>query len=279
MPWTRADISQPDTALLRCPRCRGKLDAFVGALTCQTCTQRWPVDDDLPQLYQEEHVQGTDRLMRRIYNALPELHDPITDHILPWLQFDQVSTREMRQRYINRMKLHSLNNDNGTVRILEVGVGGGANLPMLDAALPPGLDVELWGLDLSAGMLRQCAQRLRPGGRPTRLLVGDVHALPFADATFDRVFHVGATGSFRDPGGALAEMARVARPGTPIVVVDEQLDAQRKNRLHHKALFKLLTFYDADPHSPSELLPHNAEVLSEEQISRFYYSLAFAVAA
>ncbi|NCG19889.1 MAG: hypothetical protein GWP91_12845 [Rhodobacterales bacterium] len=61
----------------------------------------------------------------------------------------------------------------------------------------------------------------------------------------------------------------MAKPGTPIVVVDEALDTGRKNRLHHRLAFRLLTVYDTDPHCPVEHLPPNATGVDVGAISRF----------
>ncbi len=44
---------------------------------------------------------------------------------------------------------------------------------------------------------------------------------PFRDAIFDAVFHVGGINFFNDRARAIAEMIRVAKPGTKIVIVDE----------------------------------------------------------
>ncbi|MCA9552862.1 MAG: methyltransferase domain-containing protein [Myxococcales bacterium] len=118
-----------------------------------------------------------------------------------------------------------------------------------------------------------------PDGRgaevQVNLLLADAHTLPFADMTFDRVLHVGATGSFGDPARALAEMARVARPGAPVVVVDEQLDPGRPHGLLRRAAFRAITFYERNPSCPSALLPPGVEDVQVRQISRFYYALRF----
>src|SRR5262249_41878849 len=148
--------------------------------------------------------------------------------------------------------------------------------PWVDRDLPRGLDVELWGVDLSPGMLEHCRRRLaRPGSRPMRLALADGHALPFPDASFDRVYNAGGIGTHRDPQRALAEMARVARPGTPIVVVDEQLDPRESQGLYHRLMFRALTLYDPAPRCPVAHLPPNAIDVIEEQVSRFYYCLTF----
>lgn len=273
-----------DIALLACPRCRGAL-AFQGhtrdgrlaegRLHCSGCATAWPVVAGLPRLFQEREVRGTDRLMRVIYDGLPSLHDPLTWLLTPVLQ--GITEAQMRQGYMPRLELDTLAPPAGgrPLRLLEVGIGAGANLPLVTRALPPGLEVELWGVDLSEGMLRQCQRRLeREGPAGVRLLMADAHALPFPDHFFDRVFEIGGLNGYREPRRALAEMARVARPGTPLVVVDEQLDAKARS-LKDRLAFRLITFYTRDAHSPRQLLPEGAEGILEEQISRFYFCLTF----
>lgn len=249
--------------MIRCPSCRAELDP---AAPCSGCGRLWPARDGLPALYDEEVVRGTDRLMRAIYDGFAALHDPLTRHLLPRLQRD-VGEDEMREAYLARLRLRDLRPG---AKILEVGVGTGANLPLVRARAPH--DAEIWGVDLSLGMIRRA--RSRADG--THLLLADAHALPFADGVFDRVYHVGAMGSFRDPGRALAEMARVAKPGTPIVVVDEELDPTGSHRRRDRLAFRLLTFYDTDPRCPIDRLPPGSAVLEHAAISRFYYCLSFA---
>lgn len=277
-----------DLALLRCPDCHAALAAAgaarpprgplpdEGTLLCVGCAATWPVRDGLPRLYHEEEVSGTDWVMRLLYDKLGAFHDPAVRYILPLVQFG--SERSLRDGYMRRLELDKLRPraDGRPLRILETGIGGGANVALLRRDLPSGLDVEIWGLDLSEQMLGDCRRLLaRNGERDVRLLMADAHRLPFDDHSFDRVFHVGGIGGYRDPRTALAEMARVAEPDTPIVVVDEQLDASERNSLYHRFWFRVLTFYDPDPHCPRELLPAGARDVIEEQVSRFYYCLTF----
>lgn len=280
-----------DVARLFCPGCRGALDfqgqapqgrLSRGVLACGGCGARWPVEDGLARLYREDLVQGNDRLLRHFYDGLPWLHDPVVRATLPL--FQRGTEQEFRDGYMPRLELGALRPrpDGEPVRILEIGIGCGANLPFLRRDLPPGLPVELWGCDLSRGMLAVLARRLERSGawgpRLPRVLC-DAHALPFAAASFDRVFHVGAMNSYRDPKAALAEMARVAVRGTPIVVVDEQLDRSKKHSLYHRAMFRLVTFYDDDPHCPVEHLPRGATGVVEDQLSMFFYALTFRMPA
>ena len=283
-------IRPGDVDALRCVACGGALrlasggadsgGRVDGTLGCVGCGAAWPVRNGLPRLVVEHDVRGPDRLMRAMYDVFGAWHDPAVTWLLPL--FEGTSEQHLRDGYVRRVELGTLTPrpDGRPLRVLETGIGAGADLAWLRRDLPPGLPVEIWGLDLSEGMLAQCARRLRrEGSRDVRLVLADAHALPFADASFDRVLHVGGIGGFRDPGLALAEMARVSVPGAPIVVVDEQLATDRPQRLFHRAGWKLLTFYNADSRCPRELVPPGAVDVRDEQISRYYYCLTFRMPA
>ncbi|WP_426748803.1 methyltransferase domain-containing protein [Myxococcus faecalis] len=274
-----------DVPLVTCPDCGGTL-VFHGQeeegrlawgwLRCGGCGEPWPVKRGLARLYREDAVRGTDRLMRVIYDGLPALHDPLTTVLTPL--FQSVSESKMRAGYLRRLELGALrpHADGTPLRILEVGVGAGANLPLIRRELVTGQEVEVWGVDLSEGMLGRCQQRLRKGRYPgVRLLMADGHTLPFRAGLFDRVLSVGGIGNYRDPAAGLRELGRVAKPGTPVVVVDEQLDAGRRLSLFQRAAFRAITFYTRDAHCPRELLPSRAEDVLEEQVSPFFYCLRF----
>jgi ubiquinone/menaquinone biosynthesis C-methylase UbiE/uncharacterized protein YbaR (Trm112 family) len=272
-----------DVRTLACPRCHGKLSyrgkrsregrVEEGEIACGGCLRAWPVRDGLAHLYDEEKVRGLDRWMRFAYDSFGRLHDPAVRYLLPVLQLEGVS----RDSYMRRLELRGLRKAGSRpLRILEVGIGDGANLPLIERDLPQGLDVEIWGVDLSQGMIETCRRRLRRHrGREVRLLLADAHALPFPDASFDRVFHVGGIAAYRDPRQGLAEMARVARPGTPIVVVDERLDPGRAHGLYQRLMFRAITFYDPAPAAPVAHLPAAAVDVVDEQATRFYYCLTF----
>jgi ubiquinone/menaquinone biosynthesis C-methylase UbiE/uncharacterized protein YbaR (Trm112 family) len=267
-----------DVEFLRCPACRGTLGFAAarvaarverGVLSCAGCAREFPIDEGIARFVDESQIAGLEAFMRFIYDHLAVLHDPAVHYLLPLLQWS--SAESLRAGYLRCLAIDTV--DGRPARILEVGVGSGANVPLLAAALPAEADVELWGVDLSLGMLDRCRRRVAT--RRVRLLHADAHALPFPDAAFDRVFHVGGIATYRDPARGLAEMARVARPGTPIVVVDEQLDPRRAHSWFHRLAFRAITFYDAAPASPRPHLPADAVDVREEQVSRFYYCLTF----
>lgn len=77
--------------------------------------------------------------------------------------------------------------------------------------------------DFSVGMLRVGARRLaaEPAeAGSVRLVAGDALALPFPDATFDRVTISFGLRNVADVSTALAELARVTRPGGRLVVCE-----------------------------------------------------------
>ena len=274
-----------DVPSLRCPACRGAV-AFRGydcggtiqdgELRCGACATTYEIADRIARLYRESEVRGSDRLLRFVYDGLPAVHDPLVRFSFPWAVGE--TEEENRVRYLARLQMGDLIADarGRAVRVLEVGAGTGNNIPLLRASLPAAIPLEVWAVDLSLGMLRLCQQRMRfLGDDDTRVLACDAHALPFPDAFFDRVFHVGAINGYRDPRQALAEMARVARPSTPIVVVDERLDPENEHSLAHRLFFRWMTIYDRNPHAPVEALPPDAEDINVEQLGRFFYCMTF----
>lgn len=101
-------------------------------------------------------------------------------------------------------------------RILDVGTGSGYLAFALAGAgvgSVVGVDLDPEGYVLPAQ--RVVMRRLLCAGREAavRLEEGDVHALPFADASFDAVISVSALEHFADLRQALAEVYRVMRPG------------------------------------------------------------------
>jgi ubiquinone/menaquinone biosynthesis C-methylase UbiE len=98
-------------------------------------------------------------------------------------------------------------------RVLDLGCGTGRLLVAAAHALP---DATLVGLDRSAAMLA-VARHAAPGAILVR---GTAERLPFAGATFDLVSATFAARHWADPGGALAQIRRVLRPGGAAVFAD-----------------------------------------------------------
>lgn len=98
--------------------------------------------------------------------------------------------------------------------VLEVAVGTGRNLDHYPA------DAHLTGIDLSPKMLARARQRAADVRPDTDLLEADAQQLPFDDAGFDTVVCTFSLCSIPDDRAAVAEMARVLRPGGRLILVE-----------------------------------------------------------
>lgn len=121
------------------------------------------------------------------------------------------------------------------LQTLEVSPGPGVFLPLLRRML--GQEAPLAALDLSQAMLRQC--RLRHGDLEVALVQGNAQFLPFADASFEALFHFGGVNLFNQPEKALAEFVRVLRPGGYLAWGDEQMSANFRHPLGRRLLPRL----------------------------------------
>jgi ubiquinone/menaquinone biosynthesis C-methylase UbiE len=104
-----------------------------------------------------------------------------------------------------------------TGEVLEVAVGTGLNLPLYPE------NVTLTGIDWSEQMLALARER----GRDATLRQADAHALPFADGSFDTVVCTFGLCAIPDDRKAVAEMARVLRPGGLLILVDHVASTSR----------------------------------------------------
>jgi SAM-dependent methyltransferase len=127
----------------------------------------------------------------------------------------------------------------GARTLLDVGCGTGL---VTERLRRPGLRV--FGLDAAPGMLSVAAARVDSGFA----VLGDCSRLPFADASLDAVSAVWLLHLLPDAPGAVAECARVLRPGGVFVTtvdkdaghdvnsdVDELLAPYRVSRAHDAA--------------------------------------------
>lgn len=102
-------------------------------------------------------------------------------------------------------------------RILVAGIGSGLDIP----DLPQG--GHYMGIDITPAMLRRAQQRAAHCDRVIALEIGDVMALPDADASFDAVVMHLIVAVVPDPARALSEAARVLKPGGRIFILDKFL--------------------------------------------------------
>lgn len=105
-------------------------------------------------------------------------------------------------------------------RVLEVGCGTGRWLGSLSK-----VGFQVFGLDLSTGMLNQAGKHLHGA----HLACGRAGGLPFQEQRFDLVFVVNAIHHFSDPRGFIAQAWTLLRPGGALAIVG-QVPQERHNR-------------------------------------------------
>ncbi|SMC44235.1 class I SAM-dependent methyltransferase [Sporomusa malonica] len=135
----------------------------------------------------------TDTIRRR-YNRTSSFYD--------WM--DKMIPVKLRRKAVEQ----------ATGKVLEVGVGTGANLEFY----LPGCQVT--GIDFSQGMLNKAKQKLTKARVPVTLLEMDAQHMTFPDNSFDTVIATCVFCSVPDPVLGLKEIKRVCKPGGRIVLLE-----------------------------------------------------------
>jgi len=168
--------------------------------------ERFPIRNGIPVFLALEKLTGLNHKYNRLYETIGGLYDDV--------QRVACSLRGFRPDDYLSIYMQFLEAKPGD-SVLETSVGTGLNFKFL----PRG--VKLFGLDLSAEMLTACQGNLQRWQLEADLFLGNAEELPFANDSFDVVFHVGGINFFSDRAKAIREMIRVAKPGTRLLIADE----------------------------------------------------------
>lgn len=107
----------------------------------------------------------------------------------------------------------------GVGQIVDIG-SGNAKIPLAMCSLLR-RGTSLCAVEMSAEMLAVAARnRAREGAVQLRLLAGDAKRLPFADGSVAMVTSNSLIHHIPDPRDVFREIARVTRPGAPILIRD-----------------------------------------------------------
>jgi SAM-dependent methyltransferase len=196
-----------DPGPLRCPHCRGALRRTEGGFECnaEACGAPLPVRDGV--LVVRDAPTDDNKIAADFYNG------KLWPKVRFWERlFWLVNGGERRARDV---VLSHLPKARG-LRLLDVAIGDGVYTSWLPE------DWSIVGIDVSTTQLAACQRR--NAGRDLRLVLGEAEHLPFRDGEFDAALSNGGFNHFRDPEAALREMARVAKPGAPVVIADEAPD-------------------------------------------------------
>jgi phosphatidylethanolamine/phosphatidyl-N-methylethanolamine N-methyltransferase len=148
--------------------------------------------------------------------------------------YDITFGRLVRRRIAGAITRHMKIGDRDLV--LDLGIGTGGSLGYYPR------NGRIIGIDLSAGMLRECRKKIVERGIDNVSVVqGDALRLPFADDSFDHVFISHVISVVSDPIRMVREAQRVARPGARIVIVNHFQSTNRFIALLEKWLCPLCT--------------------------------------
>lgn len=100
--------------------------------------------------------------------------------------------------------------------VLEVGFGAGPNLQFYD----PGRVTMLYALEPSAGMRRKAADAIASAPVPVEVLDAPGEAVPLETASVDSVVLTFTACTIPDVASAMAEMARVLKPGGQVLFAE-----------------------------------------------------------
>jgi ArsR family transcriptional regulator len=184
----------------------------------------------LDRLPEGDEVLAADR--RQAARVLAERARAATDSFVrKGAEWDEMSALDLPAAAVERALLALLPAE-GLGRVLDIGTGTGRLLELLAPRVSAGL-----GVDASRAMLALARARLaRPGLTHCAVRLADMYRLPLPDGGFDLVLLHMVLHHAEDPAAALAEAARVLRPGGRLVVVDlaPHDNAEALQRLAHR---------------------------------------------
>jgi ubiquinone/menaquinone biosynthesis C-methylase UbiE len=156
---------------------------------------------------------------------------------------------------------------------LEIGIGTGRNLPYYSAG------VRLTGIDLSTAMLAIACRRAEDLRVAVDLYQRDAESLAFADQSFDTVVCTLALCTIPDDRRAVAEAARVLRPGGRLLLLEHVRSPLRPVRLGQQLLEPLFIRLEGDHllRDPFDYL--EAEGFAIEECERSKWGIVERIAA
>jgi ubiquinone/menaquinone biosynthesis C-methylase UbiE len=221
--------------------------------------ERFPIRNGIPVFLKPEDLTGDNLKYNHMYDTIGGFYDDSQRVFCALAGFDRDA--------LFRGHLRLLEVKSGD-SVLETSVGTGLNFKYL----PRG--VKLSGLDLSPEMLANCQTNLRRWKLDADLYLGNAESLPFADSSFDVVYHVGGINFFNDRAKAIREMIRVAKPGSLLLISDET--EKHVKSVYEKQPGGLYKNRKKPVSAPIDLVPPEMqEIHIEELMNGNAYALTF----
>lgn len=244
--------------ILRCPETQKTIHRNGNSF--QSDSKQYPVINDIVSLSYPNQLEGLDSKYNKIYNLYAPLYD-LNERVLGKL-LTGVDMIKGRQEIISKLGLQA------GMRVLEVSPGPGVFQKFLRNDI--GQTGQLVALDLSMGMLRQCQKRNKHLN--VQLIHGNAQHLPFADNSFDALFHFGGVNLFNDPQQAISEFIRVVKKDGIVSWGDEGFSKNYSNERRKKIMLKINPGFA----KPRPIIPHSVYDVTENEV---YDGLAYLVVA
>lgn len=249
--------------LLCCPACGSSLSLGAsvaqetvsgGQLTCTGCGKDFSIEDGIPRFIKADELVGPNKKHEKLNNLFSYVCTPATR-----LMFALCGGEDRaRAECLDRLDVRP------GARVLEIGIGTGDNLPYLIKRIG---NAEIFGIDISHSMLEHCVRNLRKWHLSAELFLAEAEHLPFRDHSFDSVYHLGAINFFTDQQRAIAEMIRVAKPGTKVVIVDEN---ERALKVLDKFALQLMIGKRKEVVPPIDYVPKTMQDIRLDEIWKGY---------
>lgn len=223
--------------------------------------EHFPIRNGIPAFLKPEDLTGDNGKYNQLYQTIAGFYDD-TQRVAA-----AIKGLDLDSYFLASLSLLEVRPGDS---VLETSVGTGLNFKYL----PRG--VKLAGLDLAPEMLANCQRNLRRWKLQADLYVGNAESLPFADSSFDVVFHAGGINFFNNRAKAIREMIRVAKPGRLLLITDETEEYAKK--VYEKMPFASSYYRNRKEAvtTPIDLVPPEMEEIHLEMIKQgLFYVITF----
>ena len=215
-------------------------------------TNIYPVTDSILSAVYPSSLTGTDARFNRIYDLMAPLYD-WNERFFGRLLFG-IDMLKGREEIVSFLGLKP------GMKLLEVSPGPGVFQSFLRREIGEG--TEFVSLDLSMNMLRQCSKK--NNRLEVQLVQGNAQFLPFADNSFDALFHFGGVNLFNDPDKAISEFIRVVRKDGIVSWGDEGISENYASKRRKKIALRMNPGF-TKPHPP---VPESLYDVRENEVYR-----------
>ena len=194
-------MQQQQLNLLCCPECNTELhtrtDHSVNdvnqMLRCSSCAKDFTVHEHFIDFMGGQMLNYSGAWEKWIRTLYARMYTPLTNMMFLFCGGVKNAKREVLERL--EIKDHQ--------RVLETGVGAAENFYLLSRKAG---NLKFYGNDIQKQMLMHAVRNLSKWQIPANLYRADAQCLPFKDASFDVVFHLGSINLFPDKKQAIDEM-------------------------------------------------------------------------